>query len=113
MSAYLPGFEPYDHHHKPAIARASDPATSQKAAQVIEPKRQSLCGVALHLIEQRPGSTADQLWEVCQVRGVTAFTTLDNLRRRISDLKARGLVYYYGEHDGQSRIWPTGKGGEA
>ena len=83
----------------PPVARASDPQTSKDAATRIEPTRGSMQAQVLALIRayKQEGLTAAQVERYLRGKDPDTGKMIEGWWKRVSDLKARGLIVGTGQ----------------
>ncbi len=83
------------------VVHADDPETSHAAAALMDRTgaRQRHARMVLELVKQHPGMTAVELWEVAGESLQASLGEMQEVRRRLTDLKRNGHV-----RDGEARV---------
>jgi len=86
--------------------RRSDPVTSQRAGRKTQRFARGLARVVLEAVRQRPGMTASQITVALNPDAVDDdHRRLCQVRRRLSDLRASGLVDRRVQAGGDEAAW--------
>lgn len=91
------------------IAHVVDPSTSHQAARLMDSTgaRGRHCREVLKLVKDNPGLTAGELWAACSAEQAEMLSELQEIRRRLTDLRHARQVKYGPKRECEQRRNPA------